>query len=218
MADGLAAEDLDHLVAVAAALGLEVLPLLGTLVDAHILDREGADGEGAGAALGLLLALNIVALVALDVVRLRLFRRAGLTVELNKALAGEVDGIFAVVDANPAAAEAFGSFTGGAGAHEAVEDETAPRTGNRDNPLQQRNGLLSGIPEPFQRHWIHWSDIVPKVLYGHALLLIKKAPPLQPLSLVCRKIDAALGIHLLHGLGRDRPAVRRRREPLVWVS
>lgn len=57
----LTAEDLDHLVAVDRALGLEMLPSLGSLVHAHIFDREGPDIEGAGASLRLFLAVNLLA-------------------------------------------------------------------------------------------------------------------------------------------------------------
>src|SRR5262249_10439052 len=123
----LAAEDLDHLVAVAAPLRLEVLPLLRALVDAHVLDRERPHAGPPRAPLLLLCALDVVAGLALLVLDLRFLRRARLAVELNQALPGKMDSVLAVVDADPAPAEAFGGLAGGAGAHEAVEDEAPGR-------------------------------------------------------------------------------------------
>jgi hypothetical protein len=83
----LAAEHLDHLVAVAAPPGLKVLPLLGALIHAHVLDREGANIEGLPALLRLLLALDVLALWALNEVELWFQRRLRLAMELDESLA-----------------------------------------------------------------------------------------------------------------------------------
>ena len=114
MCHRLAAEDLDHLVAVDGSLGLEVLPSLGPLVHAHVFDGEGAHVEGAGALLRLFLAVDVLALVALDVVVLGFLRWPWLSMKLDQPLAGQVDGVLAVVDPNPATAETLGCLGRGA--------------------------------------------------------------------------------------------------------
>src|SRR6185437_12429809 len=101
----------------------EVLPLLGPLVDAHVLDGEGAHVKVARGEVALPLALDVAALLALDVVVLNLFGRLLLAMQGDEPLAGEVNAVLPVVDADPAAAEAFRSFGRSAGTEEAVQHE-----------------------------------------------------------------------------------------------
>jgi hypothetical protein len=75
---------------------------------------KGCTKKGAGFSFLALLALDVAAVIALYVVVLDLVRRSRLTVELDQALAGNVDRVLAVVDADPPATKELGRLAGGA--------------------------------------------------------------------------------------------------------
>jgi hypothetical protein len=132
----LAAKNLNHLVAVDRPVLLEPLPLGGSLVDAHIFHGEGANLKYSGTTLRLLLPLNILTMLALDIVVLGFIWRAWMAMKLDQSLSGEVDPVLTVVDTDPTAAQSFGGFGGCAAPDKSIKDNPARRARCRDDSIE----------------------------------------------------------------------------------
>jgi hypothetical protein len=192
----LATEDLDHFVTVTSPLRLEVLPLLGTLVDTHVFYREGPNDVGIARARSSRLPLDVAAVATLDVIVGRLLGILPLSMKLYEPLSREMNGELCVVDAYPSSAEAFCCLSSRARSHEAVEYQSTWRAGCRNDSLYKRSGLRRRVSEPFDRLRIDRGDIRPDRLQWHPVVIEKSLEAWLPAPF--RIVDEPLLVHLPH--------------------
>jgi hypothetical protein len=168
---GLAAEHPHHLIAVARAAGLKVLPRLRALVDPHVLHREGLHLVAVLRAGLLLLALDVPAVLTLDVVVRALGGALGVPWRRINRLRARCVAYFPA--SMPIQRRPRRSAASRVVPDPMKQSSTSPpgRARRRDDPLDKRNGLLRGVVQAIRSLGVHGGDIVPDGLDRRAIVV-----------------------------------------------